>query len=104
MTPQRRIRAKLLRDWEVVKHEIFARDKWVCQTCGREATCVNHILGRKYRRLFLDPRYLISSCNFCNQSDVADTVEARQERIKILFIEWDYDYSDCPDKVYLEGL
>ncbi len=102
MTPQQKRRVVLDKEWKTVRAVVLQRDEYICMTCGEPATCVNHVLGRKYKKLFLDPHYLISSCNKCNRSDEADTVEARQERIMILYSEYDYQYYDCPDKRYLE--
>ena len=103
MTPQQRRRAELEREWEVVKRQVLERDNYICLTCGAEAQTVNHLIGRKYKNFFNDPRYLISSCFNCNRSDVADTIQARQERIEILQNEYGYDYSDVPDRRYLES-
>lgn len=107
MTPQQKRRAELERKWKTVRAEVLQRDKYICLTCREAgeyepATCVNHVLGRKYKKLFLDEKYLIASCAKCNRSDAADTVLARQERIAILYSEYDYSYDDCPDKQYLE--
>jgi len=101
LTPQQRRRKELLVKWKTARAEVLQRDKYVCMVCGESATCVNHVLGRKYKSLFLSKKYLMASCQECNQSDQADTVEERQKRIAILYSEYDYDYSDCPDKQYL---
>jgi 5-methylcytosine-specific restriction endonuclease McrA len=103
LTQQQRRRKRDAR-WEIVKREVMQRDEYVCLTCGGLAICVNHVLGRKYKSLHNDPRYLISSCWVCNKSENADTVEARQQRIAILFEYYGYDYSDCPDKQYIEQI
>ena len=101
MTPQQARHLVREAKWQVVRLEILERDDWTCQVCDRAAECVHHILGRKYPSLFLDERYLAAICWECNQSDVADTVTARQELLEKLANLRGYDYSDCPDHQYI---
>lgn len=59
------------RRWRQIRAAVLARDGYRCRVqiegvCTGRATCVHHVHGRAVTGD--DPRYLVASCDPCNQA------------------------------------
>jgi 5-methylcytosine-specific restriction protein A len=53
-------------EWRRLRLEVLERDGWVCQWCGREANCADHVVPKAHGGARLDPANLVASCTPCN--------------------------------------
>lgn len=57
--------------WAVVRAQVLARDKGICQVCRAKADAVDHIVPWRQDGAWYDPENLRAICKRCNSARVS---------------------------------